>query len=223
MYASLKKAVAITLASLVFTTAVNAEPERDRPQHQYKITITNITKHQSFTPFIVASHKPAVHFFSLGEPASEAIANIAEGGDTSLLAEQLSNSRGVSDIAKSEGLLAAGSSVEITIAAAAGVRTLSLAAMLLPTNDTFVALDAVALPTQRAQTYLAYAYDAGSETNSETCATIPGPLCGGIPFSPEDSGEGFVHVAAGISGSGDIDAAQYDWRGPVAKVVIERL
>lgn len=189
----------------------------------YKVSITNITKNVAFTPFIVATHKSNLHFFELGQTASQAIADIAEGGNTAALAEMLSESSDVKNIANSSGLLPAGETVEIIIETNIAYRYLSLAAMLLPTNDSFIALDAVALPKFASRTYFAHAYDAGSETNDESCVSIPGPLCGGEPFSPNDDGEGFVHIASGISGEGDLSAALYDWRGPVAKIVIERM
>jgi hypothetical protein len=60
-------------------------------------------------------------------------------------------------------------------------------------------------------------------TNDEACASIPGPQCGGAPFSPNDSGEGFVYVHSGIHGIGDLSASQYSWNNPVLKVTIKRL
>jgi hypothetical protein len=65
------------------------------------------------------------------------------------------------------------------------------------------------------------AYDAGTELNDELCENIPGPLCGGGAVSAE-SGEGFVHIANGIHGIGDLAPELYDWRNPVAKVTIRR-
>lgn len=189
----------------------------------YKVTITNITKGQSFTPLILATHKPGLSLFELGQAASQDIADIAEGGDIGPLAASLSSSWLVNDIANSDGLLGAGQSVELMLSARGHFARLSLAAMLVPTNDTFVALNGVYLPKHGSRTVFAKAYDAGSETNDELCANVPGPVCGGEPFSPMDSGEGFVHIAAGIHGMGDIDSSLYDWRGPVARIVIERM
>jgi len=47
-------------------------------------------------------------------------------------------------------------------------------------------------------------------------------VCGGVGGSPGIGGEGFVHIHAGIHGIGDLLPARYDWRNPVAKVVIQR-
>jgi hypothetical protein len=93
--------------------------------------------------------------------------------------------------------------------------------MLIPTNDSFVAIQNVALPRHFAA-HVVPAYDAGSEFNDELCANIPGPACGGAGDSEED-GEGYVHVSSGIHGIGDLEAASYDWRNPVARISIRRL
>ncbi len=69
--------------------------------------------------------------------------------------------------------------------------------------------------------YLADAYDAGSETNDELSSTVAG--LGGEGYSPNDSGEGFVHIHGGVHGVGDLVPAAMDWRNPVAKIVIERV
>ncbi|MCH6583458.1 MAG: hypothetical protein E2O37_00035 [Proteobacteria bacterium] len=68
------------------------------------------------------------------------------------------------------------------------------------------------------------AYDAGSETNDESCANIPGPPdgCTGAGVSPDDDGEGYVHIHAGIHGISDLIAADRDWRNPVARITIRR-
>ena len=66
-------------------------------------------------------------------------------------------------------------------------------------------------------------YDAGSEPNDEDCDNIPGPVCGGEGASPDEGGEGFVHIQAGIHGIADLDPAERDWRNPVAEVTIRRV
>src|SRR5215471_1700211 len=50
-----------------------------------QVTITNITKGQTFTPIMVAVHKPGVHIFVLGTPASVELEQLAEAGDTAPL------------------------------------------------------------------------------------------------------------------------------------------
>jgi len=116
-----------------------------------------------------------------------------------------------------------GQSVEIELNSNKKFNRLSIISMLLPTNDTVLALRGAKLPKHGKRTYLLSAYDAGTETNDESCENIPGPFCQGSPFSPEDVGEGYAYPSAGIHGEADLSGDVYDWAGPVAKVVIERM
>jgi hypothetical protein len=214
----MNKAVLTVLASLMASSTAFAAGERT-----YEVTVTNITAGQAFTPIIAATHSSRIGFFDLGQPASEELEMLAEGGDTSAL-EALLNSLPslTTDVETTEGLLGPGESVTLHIEGKQHKDVLSFAAMLLPTHDTFVAIDSVPLPVWRSTTTHAVAYDAGTEINDESCANIPGPYCGGAPYSMDD-GEGFVHIANGIQGIGDLAPEMFDWRNPVASVSIRRV
>jgi hypothetical protein len=187
----------------------------------YKVTITNLTKGVSFTPLLAATHNRNVSLFTLGEAASDNVSRVAEGGDVSGLNTELSQSDDVHATTTSAGLLGPGESVTLDIKGTKRAKNLSIISMLLPTNDTMVALRGVKLPRFGSKTVLLSAYDGGTETNDESCANIPGPHCGGTPFSPEDVGEGYVYPSPSIHGEGDLSAKEYQWDGVVAKVVIE--
>ena len=191
----------------------------------YAVTITNITAAQIFTPVLVATHKADVGFFELGAAPSGELADLAEGGATGglqgvldSLPEYVMDTNTSGTTANGNPLIEPGESVTIYIDGNRDYNRLSLAGMLLPTNDTFVAVDSMPLPRKYASS-MAIAYDAGSEMNDELCANIPGPQCMGSPFS-EGLAEGFVHVSRGISGEGDLNASDYDWRNPVARVTV---
>jgi len=194
----------------------------DSRSSMYEVTVTNVTRGAFFTPVLVVSHRPDVSLFALGQPASAELAILAEGGDTEPLAQVLRANSQVTGVANSEGLLEPGQSVTVQVPAQ-GTDRISLAAMILPTNDGFVALNGVAVPRGGSQSYMALGYDAGSEPNDERCASIPGPQCGGEGPSPSAGGENFVHVHAGIHGIADLKAADYDWRNPIASVAIRRV
>jgi hypothetical protein len=153
---------------------------------------------------------------------------VARSG-TGPLATVLLSNPAVLDVATSAGLLNPGQSVIITVETGAGFDQLSVAAMLIPTNDAFFALNGVDGPRgRRALTFYSPGYDAGSERNDELCASIPGPSfteCGGPGGGGQPAGgeEGFVHIHAGIHGIGDFVAADRDWRNPVAQLVIRRV
>jgi hypothetical protein len=215
-YVMMKLKSAITLGLALASTVAAAE--------NFEVTITNITCGQSFTPFLVATHTPAVSLFTLGSPASPQLAALAEGGDTTPLKNLLQSTLGVHDLETSEGLLGPGESVTVRVATAKHSDRISLAAMLIPTNDGFVSLNGVNVPLAgQSAVYDAPAYDAGAEANDELCAHIPGPVCGGEGESPEGTGEGFVHTHAGIHGIGDLASSDRDWRNPVATISIERV
>ena len=62
-----------------FVLAVSAVPAGNGDA--YEVTITNLTRGQSFTPILVASHRGNVGLFAVGTPADEGLATLAEGGD----------------------------------------------------------------------------------------------------------------------------------------------
>jgi len=192
----------------------------------YHVTITNLTNSINFTPILVASHRRPVSIFELGAPASKELTAIAEGGDTSLLAATLGKDPQVVDVQSSgDQLLSPGDSVTVIVRASHGAKRISLASMMLPTNDGFIALDSVKAPKRGSVIYFSPGYDGGTEPNNEWCIYIPGPTCGGEGPSPLGSprDEGYVHIHRGIHGVGDLRPAIYDWRNPVAKVTITRI
>ena len=216
----MNKACLFVLLSFMVVGTVYA----DYRKFEYEVTVTNLTKGQAFTPILAATHNSEYNLFNLGESASESLVAIAEGGNIAPLKAMLDEMpRQVSDTASTEGLLMPGQSSSFRLSTHRQRLMLSLVSMLIPTNDTFVALNAVRLPYRYSKVYFANAYDAGSEMNDEFCMNIPGPVCGGVGPSPDDEGEGFVHFSAGIHGEGELQASAHDWRGAVAKIEIKRV
>lgn len=211
------KALAVGLASLLLINA----PVFASGEHTYAVTITNVTAGQSFTPLLVITHKKGHPLLTLGSPASPELMRIAEGGDTGPFQQSLMDSGMAYDAMSSEGLLGPGQSVTLHVKSKGRFRYLTIAGMLLPTNDGVIAVNGMHLP-KGSHTKMVPAYDGGTELNDELCANIPGPHCGGEPFSVED-GEGFVHIHPGIRGVGDLSANQYDWKNPVAKITVKRM
>ena len=219
----MKTFVPLLTLGIMFATGAHAA-KSDEAGKEFEITVTNVTRGQSFTPILVATHKAGVRLFTEGTPASPALALLAEGGDTGPLSAALDANPDVFDIATIPGLLAPGQSVTVRIEMEDEFDHISMAAMLIPTNDAFFAVNGVRGPKGKRTLYLeSPAYDAGSEPNDELCASIPGPVCGGAGASPSAGGEGFVHIHAGIHGIGNLLAADRDWRNPVAAITIERV
>ena len=195
---------------------------------EWQVEVTNVTPGQSFTPILAVAHYPPVRLFELGEPASDELAILAEAGDTAPLAAALHDAPGVGSLQTIDGLLGPGETRAFAVTGRIG-QNLSLAAMLVPTNDTFFAIDGITLPVAGTRAVKALAYDAGSEPNDQNCANIPGPRCGGEGASaaPQPGDEGFVHVGNGFHDLGDapgvLAPAHYDWNNPVAIVTIRRV
>ena len=194
----------------------------------YEVTVTNLTRGQQFTPILVATHQAGVRLFDLGRPASPQLKTLAEEGNVGPLTTLLLANPDVRDVVNSGGLLNPGQSVTQRVSTGGGFDNVSVAAMLIPTNDGFFAVNDLEGPNgQEAITVFSPAYDAGTERNDELCASIPGPSfieCGGAGggLAP-GGGEGYVHIHAGIHGIGDLRPAIRDWRNPVAKITIRRV
>jgi len=221
----MSKTSSLLITSLLCTTmfaATNAFAYGDK-SFTYKVTITNLTPGQPLAPVMVATHRPGVDFFNVGEAPSDELARLAEAGDGQPMADKLAAMPKVDEAKVSTmGLTFPGKSTTVVISAKHPFSHISVGAMLGATNDAFFAVKDVALPWGRAElTYMAPAYDAGSETNDELSSTVAG--LGGEGYSPNDSGEGFVHIHNGVHGIGDLVAATMDWRNPVAKITIQRV
>ena len=195
----------------------------DDDARTYAVSITNLTRGILFTPIMVATHQEGYRLYNLGQSASAALSIMAEGGNTGPLAAMI-NATPKASTASSPGPLAAGQTVTINVASRGDSNHLSLAAMMLPTNDGFIGITDVPLPKKKeVLTYLSNGHDAGSEPNDELCEHIPGPQCGGQGVSPDAGGEGFVHIHAGIHGIGSLEPSEYDWRNPVARITVREL
>ncbi len=194
----------------------------------YEVTITNATKHQVFSPPLIVTHSDAISLFEIGDAPSVGLASLAEEGNSEPLVDAIFPSAERHDIATLNAPLGPGESVTVEVKTSGKRRLISIAAMLVNTNDTFMSATIrapLSLPFLKVGARspgmvkeLALAYDAGSEFNSELCMDVPG--CGGADGSPDIAGEGFVHFANGVHGDGDLDPAMYTWDGPVALIQV---
>lgn len=224
------KTIAVALGLFSACTAMANDDEDDDKwaAARYEIKITNLTRGQQFTPILATSHKASVRLFEPGRPASAELSTLAEEGNTAPLAAALTATVGVGSVVSGNSLTNPGATTTLVVQGRRGYARLSMAAMLIPTNDTFFAVNSVKLPRGDEVWSLAVpAYDAGSERNDERCVSIPGPNfaeCGGSGGGAKaGGGEGYVHISAGIHGVGDFKPADRDWRNPVARITVRRL
>lgn len=218
----------------------------DGKGRMYRVTITNATLGQPVAPSVIATHNDTFRLFELGPapmPGDSgyddyfALATMAETGYPFLVLDQVDVSNGVWEakvLATSHmpPVIFPSESNSTTISAKGKAKYLSAVGMLGATNDALYAVRGVRLPRGMGETVQvnANAYDAGSEANAESAATVGAlgatdddPISGvGI----NEGGESYIHVHAGIhgiGGMGGLSAATHDWRNPVVEVTIERI
>lgn len=145
---------------------------------EYEFTFTNLTNGQPISPPAVLLHDSG-QIWTVGDMASTALELLAESGDST----ELVASSWVDNSFVSEGPALPGTSANVTVSYASidDVNYFSFASMLGNTNDAFTGLNKIDLSELAIDESLNYrtpAYDAGTEANSETAATIPGPASG---------------------------------------------
>ena len=81
------KFLVVTIFTVVAAAAVG--PAAAQSDARYSVTVTNLTKGQTFTPLLFATHAPSVRLFAPGTQASSQLQMVAEEGDTTMLAALL--------------------------------------------------------------------------------------------------------------------------------------
>ena len=223
---ALGAAVALSTLPLLAATAAQAAP----PTRTYRVTVENLTPtrtgggSQVFSPALVVVHDRSFDLFTVGQPASEAVVDVAEDGLTTTGTNLFRTQEGV-QFATSEGTqIASGASYTFEITAEGDARFLSLVAMLGNTNDGFIGLDAVHLTGAR-KTYRVFAYDAGSEVNDQLMASIPGPCCNNTTRAGMTEGGVITRHEGFLANTGDLSADTWGWpvNQPVALITVERI
>jgi len=140
-----KRHIGLISISAVVVMLLSAQSHAQGYYQRYldvKVTLTNITKSIVLTPPLLAVSKKPQPLFALGKPASDALAMIAEGGDTSKLANVLM-SKGI-DVYTWDAPIGPASSASLMIRLHP-TDYLHLASMLLPTNDAFIGLNGLSV------------------------------------------------------------------------------
>ena len=244
----LKLAAVIAAASLAVACSDDDDNSGSdsgaRPDNaQFEVKVVNLTAAQPLSPVAVIAHGNAYRAFVDGQPASEALEVLAEGGDNSdlLAAAQADGAYIVS--ASTNGPVPpsrASEPVSLSFSASdlAGAR-LSVVTMLVNTNDAFTGVNALDLSTFNvgdSRTLAGPAWDSGTEANTEVAASIPGPAAGGEGFNAAvelraDDSRVPVHFHPGVVGntgtedglptSGLSELHRFD--NPVSRIVVTRV
>lgn len=198
----------------------------------YEVTVTNLTEAQPLSPPALILHQDGYHPWQVGNAASNGLEQLAEGGTTTTLLTEASVNLAVKATAADTAAILPGASSTVMIESRDyGNFKLSLATMLVNTNDGFTGLDAEPLDSlglHDSRSIEVTAYDAGTEANSESATSVPGPAAGGEGYnSTRDDRNtvgghpGVISADDGLGGSALNASHRFD--NPVARITIRRL
>ncbi|MCH8620426.1 spondin domain-containing protein [Undibacterium sp. TS12] len=209
----------------------------------FEVTLVNLTAGQPLSPMVAVAHDDGFKLFSLGETASVELEKLAEGGESAPLAALANASKSVYATAVGSGgplLPGAGnkSVVSLTVPASSlGTLRFSLASMLGNTNDGFTGISGQSLaqiPVGAESNFRLLSYDAGTERNTESADTVPGPATqnsGGKRegFNPaRDDVVNVVTLHPGVVSKDDglptsALTQAHRWDNPVAVLTVKRI
>ncbi|MEX3071353.1 spondin domain-containing protein [Vibrio alginolyticus] len=201
--------------------------------YTYTVSVENLTANQPMSPLAVLVHNSDFQLFEVGHSASVALEHLAEGGSNAELIAMMNDDDNIDQGISGNGLLLPGASDEVTISINPNrFGYLSVASMLVNTNDAFVGETGLSLKSLAVgESYIMNmnVWDSGTELNDELASTIPGPAGGGEGFNA-DRNDSFDRVAfhAGVISQADglMDSAlsaNHRFLNPGAKVTITRI
>lgn len=193
---------------------------------EYEVTLTNLTNGQPISPPALLLHD-AGELWNVGSAASGALELLAESGDSS----EIVQSSFILNSASAAGGISYGESATVNVGYTAQVHYLSFASMLGNSNDAFTGLNKVDISTLAVNDSLNYqtvAYDAGTEANTESAETVPGPAANGEAYNETRDDINIVTMHPGIVSQDDGLATsaltyQQKFDNPVMSVTITRI
>lgn len=199
---------------------------------RYQITVTNLTNNQPLSPPLLVLHGASYMPWDIGTAASDGLELLAEGGDASMLMNEAETDASVKSVYADDMPLAPGSNRSYTLTAnPAMTLELTLATMLVNTNDAFTGTANTligGLGKGESRVLYGNVYDAGTEDNSETAATIPGPAGGGEGFNVARESRNIVTMHGGVVTQDDGLATSaldqsHRFDNPATRIVVKRL
>jgi hypothetical protein len=221
----------LTALALPLAACLDDDDDGGADTRSYRIEVTNATYNQPLSPVAAALHGEGFAFWRAGEAASSALEELAEGGDNTALLDAAAASDQVLDSAGGSAPIAPGASETLTLTSQAqGDLYLSVATMLVNTNDAVTGVAGLPLSGLAAGESVAVhgrVYDAGTEANSETAGTIPGPADGGVGFDAARDDRDFVAIHPGVVSADDglttsVLDESHRWLGPGCRVRVTR-
>lgn len=218
--------IAATLGSVLLLQGCNDDD--NNMQRSFNVEVTNLSNQQPFAPVAAVLHTSGYHGFSLGSMASDGLELLAESGDPSSFIAAADGHNMVLSSVSGTGVIAPGDNETITVQGNSSNPRLSLAGMLVNTNDGFIGLDDIdigGLDVGESLQLHARVYDAGTEANTEAASDVPGQGGEGMNAMRDDRDfivvhPGIVSMNDGLTGSA-LDAS-YRFDNPAARIIITR-
>lgn len=184
------------------------------------VTVRNVISGQPITPPVVIVHTGTLVALPSDAASIPGLETLAESGEPSRFAAGVVKYPGVKSatvLSVSDPIPGGGQAVASGITAAPG-DFISVITMLACTNDA-VAFGTAVIPPHGGMPLMSSGavYDAGTELNDESEATVP--CLGGEGVSTAD-GEGVVALHHGIDGNADLESEAYDWYGPAIEIFV---
>ena len=214
--------VLIVAVFVLFSFLLSAGQVAAQEQPRLQVTVRNVTDGQPLTPPVVIVHSGSLLTLPEDPETIMGFAALAESGDPSAFADAVASYDGVKSatILPVEGPIPGGSEATVGSIAAVPGDFVSVISMLACTNDAVAYGSAVI--TQDGGGFAMSSggvYDAGSEANDETSATVP-CLGGAAAGLSEGLGEGKVAPHPGIEGKADLSKEMHGWDGPAMQIFV---
>ncbi|MEJ2742739.1 MAG: spondin domain-containing protein [Gammaproteobacteria bacterium] len=200
----------------------------------YDIQIVNLTHNQPFSPAAIIAHTSGYTPFTESEAASNALEQLAEGGDNAAFILEAQTATQYVDHATTALIAAKSASDSVTIEVPSSQTDdikLSVVTMLVNTNDAFTGVNAADLSDLAVSDTLIIqgpTWDAGTELNTESVGTIPGPADNGTGYvTTRDDLYDRVHIHPGVITADDglstsVLNDDHRFLNPSSRIVITR-
>ena len=204
------------------------------PAAAFEVTTINVTAAQPLSPVAVVAHRDGYSPFRIGVSASKGLERLAEGaGNDAFVAEAEAHPMVVataSGVARVEPGAREAVTIEVAGDAVADLM-ISTVTALENTNDGISGARAVragSLKPGQSVTVRTFAYDAGTEANSELASDIGGPAAGGEGFNEaRDDRIDRVALHPGVVGNVEMPMStlseQHRFDNPVSVVRVARV
>ena len=186
------------------------------------VTVRNVTAGQPLTPPVVIVHNGSLVSLPEDPEAIMGFEALAESGDPSAFAAAVAEYDGVKSatVIPVDGPIPGGMEATAGAISAMPGDFVSVISMLACTNDAVSYGTAVVSQDGGGYAMSSGAvYDAGTEVNDETSATVP-CLGGAAAGVSEGLGEGKVAVHPGIEGMADLSKEMHGWDGPAMQILV---